>query len=709
MSSKHSKIKLLIDRTLSNSLGKQIGILGIILGVTLLLSYALLALSWDDWMKFCDRQALAPWLLPIYLLIDSNALNNLYMNGGVDGWMLLVSTLTFVCGILVFNGMLIGVITNAIDHRVADHRDGRLHYVKSGHYIIMGYDDMVPSVITEIFAKAPTADVLLLTAVDAKVVHEKLQKSVAKSKLDQIFVTYGHRMVKNDYSTIHLEAAEEIYIVGNRTRSEHDAVNVECVDSICSYLKECGAAHKPKRITCVFEDLDTYASFKTTEIFREVGDLDVEFVPYNFYAGWAKQVFMKRCYHEKSHPSDDIAYPSVYGTGITPDDKKHVHLVFVGTSNFSVAFAMEAAHLLHFPNFVKDNKLRTRITFIEQNAQDELNLFATRNRHFFEVQPYFYRDMTTDGVEHRRIDLVCKKLEHTDFLDVEFEFIKGDVYSSQVQNLISEWARDKENQYLSIFLAMADQRKNFMMGMNMPDAVYDEAIPVFIRQDRADNFVTNLRNADSADVKHYVMENGQLKEEPRKGRYAMIYPFGMDDMAYCGDNMALKQAKLINYLYCNSKDNRFPGILVLNSIDRTTLKKKADEVWKDLKVAEKWSNLYAAYSIPCKLSSLRAMRGLKANDKSLDQKALTDEEAAYLAEAEHNRWNIEKLLMGYRKARPEEDQYLYPAHKDEWKKNKKNLYIHFDIRPNKALGPVKQMDIEIVKYIPWILSTSAEI
>ena len=59
MSSKHSKIKLLIDRTLSNSLGKQIGILGIILGVTLLLSYALLALSWDDWMKFCDSSCIS--------------------------------------------------------------------------------------------------------------------------------------------------------------------------------------------------------------------------------------------------------------------------------------------------------------------------------------------------------------------------------------------------------------------------------------------------------------------------------------------------------------------------------------------------------------------------------------------------------------------------------------------------------------------------
>jgi len=35
-----------------------------------------------------------------------------------------------------------------------------------------------------------------------------------------------------------------------------------------------------------------------------------------------------------------------------------------------------------------------------------------------------------------------------------------------------------------------------LMGMNMPDEVYANEVPVFIRQNRSDNFVTNLRNAD---------------------------------------------------------------------------------------------------------------------------------------------------------------------------------------------------------------------
>ena len=80
---------------------------------------------------------------------------------------------------------------------------------------------------------------------------------------------------------------------------------------------------------------------------------------------------------------------------------------------------------------------------------------------------------------------------------MEFEFIKGDVFSKKVQDELERCAREhNETQYMSIFLAMADQRQNFVMGMNMPVAVYEYNVPIFIRQDRSDNFVTNLRTAE---------------------------------------------------------------------------------------------------------------------------------------------------------------------------------------------------------------------
>lgn len=707
MTKPRKKILLALDKALSESLIKQIVILVVLLALTLALSFILLSFSGSEWEAFCDEKQLRWWLLPLYLLIDPNALNNLYINTGIHGWMLLASTIVYILGTVVFTGMIIGVINNAISNRVENHRNGYTHYLLSDHYLIMGYDEMVPSIIQDIFSKDKSAFVLLLTAYDVQKVKEWLNKSVAKAQLDQVIVNFGHRTASEYYPEIHLETSKEIFIVGYRTNPSHDAVNIECIDSICSYLKKHKTEQLPKRITCVFEDLDTYAAFKTTEIFKEVGELGIEFVPYNFYAGWARQVFVTRSYKEKSDPTNAISYPCVYGNGIGPDDKKHVHLVFVGTSNLAVSFAMEAAHLLHFPNFdEKHRKPKTRITFIDQNMEKEMPLFVTRNRHFFEVQNYLYEDIS---LERKPIPEQSAK---DNFLDVEFEFIRGDIYSKVVQDKIRDWASDIKGQYLSLFLAMADQRSNFMMGINMPDEVYDNAIPVFIRQDRADRFVTTLRvsdkkNAKEKGLKHHQVDNGTLESKDYKGRYANIYPFGMDDMAYCRDEVSFKRAKLINYLYCNVKDGRFPDSLVLAAISDETLWKDADALWKGLSVADKWSNLYCAYSIPCKLASLRIMRGLKPDDTSQDQQPLTEKEIHTLAVVEHNRWNVEKLLMGFRRPKENEDKYEHPEFKDELKANKK-IFIHHDIRPFSDLDDIQQMDFEIVKHIPWILKMTVK-
>ncbi len=638
----------------------------------------------------------------------------------VHGWMLFASSLTFLFGTFIFNGVIIGIITNSIEYRVKNHNEGRLYYLESGHYIIMGYDEMIPSIIYHIFEKDKKSYVLLLTSAEVVNIHETLQKSFSREQLKRIIINYGHRTSTECYRDIHLEAAEEIYVVGNRTRSAHDAINVECVDSICCYLEQPQIKDRPQRITCVFEDLDTYAAFRTSEIFGRVNKLQIEFMPYNFYAGWAKQVFVKRFHKDLDRPNEEIPYPAVFGNGIAPDDNKYVHLVFIGTTNFAVAFAMEAAHVLHFPNYNRDNRLRTRITFIEKNADVEKDEFITRYRHFFEVQSYLYQDLSDNALKKALPITVAsyfgrevgyEKGKDFDFLDVEFEFIKGDIFSEKVQNVICQWAKDTDGQYLSIFIALSNQRENFAFGMNLPDDVYDNEIPIFIRQNRSDNFVSNLRSADEkirSDKKkntYSQVVNGELKQKKSLGgRFAHIYPFGMNETAYSADEHSLKRAKLINYLYenANYETYKFPGFLTLASIPNEKIWAEANERWEKLSVALKWSNLYNAYTFRTKLASLRAMRGLAWDDSSQDFVSLSDNEAREMARVEHNRWNVEKLLMGFRKPHKDEDKYIHSEFASDLKKNKEH-FIHHDIRPFDELGSIKELDFEFARYIPWIM------
>jgi len=542
---------------------------------------------------------------------------------------------------------------------------------------------------------------------------ESLSRLFKKELMNRIIVNYGYRTSIESFKSIHLESAEQIYIVGHHSNPAHDAINVECVDCIRKYLNGSTIKDYPQRITCTFKDLDTYGAFKTTEIFSWFIDKGIEFVPYNFFAGWAKQVFVKQSYHDMENPDQEHQYPAVYGDGITEKDEKYVHLVFVGTTNFAVAFAMEAAHVLHFPN---SDKAKTRITFIDVNADKEKDEFITRNRHFFEVQPYHYFDLTNERIENKesqglREEYIEFDRQDRDFLDVKFEFIKGDVFSKKVQDVISCWAEEhkKDKQCLSIFLALADQRQNFVLGMNMPDEVYSYEVPVFIRQNRSDNFVTNLRNADTKKEDNkltytVVNKDGEVESKDCDARYAHIYPFGMNETAFSADDHSLRRAKLINYLYetANYETYKFQGILVLDAIPESKIWEEANAYWQKLSVALKWSNLYNSYTMRTKQRTLRAMRGLKIDDESRDYDTLSDKEVELLAIVEHNRWNVEKLLMGYRKPHKEEDKYVYPQYAGKLKKNK-DLFIHHDIRPFEMLGDIQELDKEFSRYIPWIM------
>lgn len=709
MKKNRRRISLGFDRILSHNPLQQMLILVGVLAVVFILSFALLTLFGGGWEEYCAEHNISKWAFPLYLLIDGNAYNGFYASSLVSKGAVFASSIIYVTGAVIFTGMLISVMTNMIERRVEEHQKGHLHYLKSGHYVIMGYDEMVPSFVRHIFAKDEQAFVLLLTSVEAEVVKEKLQKSFNEQLMKRIIINYGHRTSVDAFKDIHLEGAEEVFIVGYHSQPAHDAVNVECVDSICRYLSQPDVNTRPSRITCVFRDLDTYAAFKTSEIFKDVSKLGMEFVPYNFFTGWAKQVFVRRSYIDVDASGKEYVYPAVFGQGITPDDKKFVHLVFVGTTNFAVAFAMEAAHVLHFPNFNRDRELRTRITFIDLNADKEKDEFIIRNRHFFEVQSYSYKDLSDRPVPKEKWPKglpVYFKDEEADFLDVKFEFIKGDVFSQQVQDEISRWASDTDGQYLSIFLAQANQRTNFVMGMNMPDEVYANNVPIFIRQDRSDNFVTNLREVDRAKSFTYFNAVTANSGTVRQARYANIYPFGMNETAFCADEKSLVRAKLINYLYAtaNYETRKFKGIAALNAMTKEELKLQANEKWKELTVALKWSNLYNAYAMRTKLMTLRAMRGLELDDLSHDYDTLTEEEVEEMARVEHNRWNVEKLLMGFRKARPDEDKYI---HGEDYAENKK-LYIHHDIRPFDELDVIQELDREFSRYLPWIIQISEQ-
>lgn len=630
----------------------------------------------------------------LYLLIDSNALSNIYTDnyaGSERPWATLIfAILGSLLGIVVFGGMLISVLSNMLERRIENYRKGKNLYVIKDHYVILGYDEIVPSIIKQICTNE-NAYVLLQSSLPSEDIFEKIHASIAQECEKRIIIKNGHRTSVKDLEELKLNQANSIYIVGDRTKPSHDAMNIDCMEKMYDVLNTNKEKGLPKSITTVFEDQDTYAAMQVADLFDNIRNLGIEFIPYNFYADWAKQMFVDCHYTD----NDEQSYPSIDGNGITEDDNRHIHLVIVGTSNFGVTLGIEAAKMLHFPNFKKGMNL-TRITFIDLNADKEKDLFMTRYRHFFEIQSHWY-----DGVKYSATKF---KGENADFLDVEFEFIKGDIYSSQIQKQIAEWASD-ETQLLTLIFAMRDSRHNMAIAMNLPDEVYERNIPVFVRQNTSSKFLAKLHEKSDKTGKKIVVENNKAKEIALKGRYINLYPFGMTDIIFDVDKRVQRMAECINHLYSKCDELQWARIPTHEEVMNCTWE-EIHKKWIKLPVALQWSNLYSAYNIAYRVRIINAMR--KGAEIITD---ISDKEAETLGRVEHDRWNVEKLLLGYRKPSEAEDYYadsnLVDGKKLKAMKNAhKELFIHSDIRPYTELDEIQEIDKEIIRYIPWFINMS---
>ena len=742
-------LSLWMDRALSHSMGYQFVILLIIAMVTLLIAWSLVAMF--PMSEVHDINHVSPLVYPFYLLIDSNALNAIYLDGESKSGTLVVACVIYLLGVVVFTGMLISFITNMISRRVDNYNNGVNSYVDSGHVVVLGYDDVAPSIIASICKEHPDAYVLMVSSLSTDYIRSRLIESVCSKDLERVIIRTGHRTSMETYEGLRLEKAHSIYVVGNRSLPDHDATNIECVKNITDYLMERKAALNPGlSITCVFEDFDTYRALQTDTLpfFKQLfsddkSGLKLRFIPFNFYTDWAKKVFVsRRC--QDGNSDTEVRYP-LLGKGLRPDSSEYVHLVFVGTSTFGVTFATEAAKMLHFPNFEqpgksgglsdgnvgKDRRIRTRITFIDNMMDVEMPVFITRYRHFFEVQSYYYQDCSGETVGERVRHAASRfKGTDADFLDVEFDFVKGDIFSENVQQLLCEWCADKRQQ-LSIFLTMANQRKNFAISMNLPDVIYEASVPVFVRQDRASDFISQLNQVyekDKADgqpsgkvYKKYILKDQNVETVDVRDRYSSIYPIGMVDVLYELDDEIVTQAMLINYLYGTASrfkwmsfDHGLLNLFAIDDIGDDQLKAKrekvideAEEAWRKLPVPLKWSNIYCACHIPYRLSALRSFRRLDVDDASHDMDPLSEEEIKVFAPVEHNRWNIEKLMLGFRKPLPHEDSYRFPEpEQSKAKSANKKLYIHSDIRPFGDLNEIMYLDLEIIRFTPWICQMS---
>lgn len=549
-----------------------------------------------------------------------------------------------ILGLLLFTGLLISVVSNMLERRVERYREGEIAYPLENHVVVIGFDEMVPMLVRQICSDPRYGNcyILIQSVQPAAKVRNRIHTVLDARQERRILVLHAQRNSTEELEKLCTTRAREIFLIGEANEYDHDSLNIDSLQKIVAiHSKTRNCPRIP--VSVLFEYQTTYAAFQISDLAEEWRK-QIDFHPFNFYEEWAKKLLVKRCYEEGT---TKVEYPTLDREPITRESDQTVHLVIIGMSRMGVALGVEAAQLLHFPNFCRDRRLKSRITIIDAAADEEMNFFRGRYRHYFDLAPSRYRDMAHPD-EVRILPPNWDYGSRTDFLDVEFEFIKGRAETPAVQQLLAKWAGDPKQQ-LSIAICLNFPPQAMAMGLYLPDVIYARNIPVFVRQETSSALLDLLNN--------------RLKKEPLN-RYSHVFPFGMLANSFDLDRRNTRRAQLVNYIY-DYKGNYG------TSPSAAPSDHELQQAWDKLPVALQWSNFYCADSVDIKLRSL----GFGATPPM----RLTEAQIELMAEVEHNRWNMEKLLLGYRKPTPEEEILCQDkAIRDMYKKK---LFVHPDIRP----------------------------
>ena len=644
------KIQRMIDFALSKSVFYQLLLL---IAVTTIVFWILLLIMWlihgFDEIKLTGLDRVFAFINPGSSFTDEK--------GDFDKiWAIVIG----IFGMVFLSGLLISVFSNILERRVDKVKNGQAYYSFKNHIVIIGYDRMSIGLIRQLLERPQKYNIILQTIQEVPKVHHELFSNLSASMEKKVTFISGNRNSTEDLEKLNVDKCKEIFILGENKEYDHDSLNIECLKKI-RYILENKNAEQHKRCNILFEYQSTYAVIQQQDLADIVPWIDI--VPFNFHETWAQKVFVEGKY-ESPDNNANIKYSPLDGDGIFENSDETVHLVIAGMSRMGVALGIQASHLCHFPNFINDKTKKTRITFIDEDADKEMSFIKGRYSRFFKEITHSFEDIENPQ---------RKELYNPEelFTDIEWHFIKGRIEHPDMQSKITDWCNDK-NAALTIAICFSFPPLAIAAGLYLPDVVYDNNIPVLIQQQTSYSILSMLE---------------------KSARFKNVRPFGMLDNSYDLKNADDLLPMMVKYTYDNTTND---------SYIKSFPKREIMENWKNWNIndnisALKWSNRYCANSIYVKQRSMKFNAGKELEEKQVN----------LLAHMEHNRWVIEKLLMGYRAPTPEELKTI-EADKEEKKKLRK-MFIHSDIRAYHSLDEdytglnASLYDINIVKAIPFML------
>lgn len=673
--------------------------------VTLIFAMQLWGVMYHVWEQIpsnrhhsTDNQILLRNIL--HFFIGSLALPQELQRGGIP------PTVMLAIKVFIVNGISIATIVSLFNRRITHYREGQIRYsrliyclLQNKYAVVIGANEVAASVIKNLLKQCEhKADyksfncycdrklkyILLQTNRKAEEVRKMLASHLTDHELDRVIIYTANRDSKKELQKLYVKYAYEIHILGEQTvvggtETFHDTINMKCLNLVAQILREYKNAHpsqyKKKHCRVMFEYQTTHSVFQFSDVSDDVRET-LDFEPFNRYESWARKVLV-------GNAVDSIKYvPLESYEGIKYDNNKHVHLIVVGMSNMGTALGVQALFQAHYPNYVRDSQLKTRVTFIDTKADKEMAFFKGRYATLFELARHRYIDANAceeddlnsdygwiDPMQHPACQWKHLSDKGQNFLDVEIEFVKGELESDGVRKYLTKVSKVQTSN-LTIAICLTNASQAIAASLYMPIEVYENQ--------QLQQILVYQREAST------IIENISKETKKNSIRYEKLRPFGMIYSNYMDDRTRYWKGVLTNAVYNATKDNK-PLPLDLKNTDDKEVKALVDK-WDKLKECKKISNKLFVDSI---YQKLRCIMDLSKNETLgeydnpifdnqsfvQDVKSVLQSHAPIVAKCEHNRWNVEQLLMGFTPMKSADDEQfrILVAEKDEEKiDNKKS-------------------------------------
>lgn len=631
----------------------------------------------------------------LLLAVIYNFMDPGYQIQATPGWGRFFAFVLAALGSIFLNGLLISAIVGWYDRFVDKWKSGMARYdeiLKHKKIItIIGAHETVPKIIRQSLNSNPDINYILLqTNRNVEEIRAQLSSYLTDKEEQKVIIYSGSRTSKDNLKELHINAVNtmEVFILGDsmedcQYENNHDALNMNCLNIIADLLREDSdvSSNRSKKdtpkLTCrvMFEYQTSFSIFQYSDISNKIKDI-INFKPLNFYELWSQRVLVNT---QLSFDSPDYSgYLPLEGKipiGYDSDDT--VHFIIVGMSRMGVALGIEAARLAHYPNFVRNSKLKTRITFIDKNCHTEMKYFKGRFKELFALSPWRELKENEDigqlDEEKWNIDnlTIDKHYLGDDFIDIEWEFINRGIEDDDVHRYLQHQAKDKHKR-LTIAICLPNDNASVAAALYLPEKVYENAIQVLVYQYHNSSVIDN------------ISINNRMNQY-----YKQLKAFGMMNEAY--DVELIHIQELAAQILGNEYYNMYKQVVKQRGIKEIQVNSNRGKSY----IAKYWSNVYNANSIWTKLRSIGSDGSSINSEKDIHN----------LAIVEHNRWVIEQLLMRYRNLTPEEQEKA--MHSLEYKEELKGCKMaHLDICSYERLCEVDPgifyLDVGFIRIIPQI-------